>query len=307
MKLSEIQLLYESKDILKLKEIGIKKLQELTHPDIFNNPSEKEIATQLFKNLTNLLNTKVQIGKYNVEKIYNGDISSLYGDNTHLIKIVNFSSNNYLINNEFINLTKIVESPGNNFKFDYLPNPIEQLLIKSRGKKPRQSNVFKFDSGFLTLENIANKFPKGINGHHLAWMIKRCLVAIGCAYEHEITHNAILPNHILINPSNHQCKLIGWTFSLKAGEKLKMVPTGAKSFYHQSILKGGDSSLETDLYMLGKTFLKVASILPAKIDNFLISFLLRGESSHPWQLHEDFDKILLKIYGQPKFVPLEIK
>lgn len=310
MDLNEIQSLYDNGKIEELRKIGVKTLQEWTHPDKFSL-DDKERATELFKKITNLLNKKIMVGSYELHsKLYNGDLSTLHqgskNGNPFLIKIANSSSSDLYLNNEFNHLNKILDDPHNDFKFNYLPLPINQLSIKTKGKRPRRTNILRLDSGLLTLQDVFSKFSTGIDGRHIAWMLKRCLVALGCAYQHGITHNAILPNHILIKPENHQAKLIGWTFSLKSGEKPKILPKGAKPFCSPVVLDKGNTSLETDLYMLSKTFMRVSAVLPSKLDNFLISFLMKGESRHPWDLHEDLDRILLDVYGPPQFINLEV-
>jgi hypothetical protein len=50
------------------------------------------------------------------------------------------------------------------------------------------------------------------------------------------------------------------------------------------------------------------SPLPRPMDRFLVSCLQPGQSMRPqdaWALHDEFDRMLLGLYGSPSFTPLE--
>lgn len=304
MRLEDIQKLVDNKNIDELKIIGLKKLEEITHPDLF--PAEqKDLAATLFKEIHTILDRRIKVGQYTLrDKLWNGDLTDIYGGNDIIAKIVRSSSNNSLLDNERNNLDNLYKSGPS--LGDYLPEFKDSLTIRSKGKRARRANIFSYSPNYITLKEVGEKFSEGLDGRHIAWIFKRCLVCLGLNADAGIVHTAILPEHILINPQNHGGKLIGWTLSKKQGEKQNLIVKGRKMFYSPRILNKEGVSLWDDLYMLAKCMISISKELPKPIDNFLLSLLMEGEIRHPWDLHEDFDKVLLKVYGLPKFIKLEV-
>jgi serine/threonine protein kinase len=252
--------------------------------------------------------------------------------------------------------------------FAYLPRLIDSFIMRREGPFV---NVFLRIDEHVSFEDIIAAYPKGIDFRDMVWMYKRLLVAIGFAHSKGIIHGAVLPSHVLIHPTGHGAKLLGWSYALnfasladaakkKADPKpaadppkkglgvwdllranlysetpvvppdpgsppdpnrmyIKAMSVNYEKFYAPEILLKQTPTPATDIYMAAKSAVallggdvetnQVPDTVPVQIKAFLSSSLIQAQSKRPqdaWDLHEDFDKLLLNLVGKPEYRPFSM-
>lgn len=189
----------------------------------------------------------------------------------------------------------------------YFPMPVETFLAHDRFR--RRINVFAYDDGFWTLAQVLERH-KTLDGRHLAWIFKRLTTAIGFADVCGLVHGAILPEHIVISPNNHGVRLVGWGQSVAKNRPITTISAKYRDWYPPEVLAKKPATSETDIYMAAKCALHLCQDPPREVATFLRACLLPGQAMRPndaWALHEEFDELLRRLYGPPKFHVLTMK
>lgn len=240
-------------------------------------------------------------------------------DQEFLLKISRVPGGDALLKNEFTSLMAITKKAANTTYSRYFPHLVESFPAKDKIQK--HVNVFKYESGFFTFEEVHKQHP-ALDGRHIAWMFKRLLVAIGFAHKAGIVHGAILPTHCMIYPGvegqkddkAHALLLVGWGHSVATGQPLKTISAAWRDWYPPEVLNKQGILPPTDIYMAARCMVYLAggdplaktipAAIPKQMASFLKSLLAEGAKMRPdkaWDLHEDFSDLLKKLYGPPKF------
>ena len=207
--------------------------------------------------------------------------------------------------------------------FRYLPKPVEAFLLKQRGSGLRRAIVMQEAEDHFSLAEVMAAYPKGLDFRDTVWMFKRSLA--GLWHVHHvlgIVHGAVLPPHLLVHPTGHGAKIVGWSAAVewRAGkERVSNAVKHYRSFYAPEILSKEPPGPQADIYMLGQcvvallggspqTGLPAPSSPAAKSFHQFVSTLLATKpSSRPTDagaLHEDLDELLFKIIGKKNYRPL---
>jgi serine/threonine protein kinase len=143
--------------------------------------------------------------------IYNATYANGSGENNVVLKVTRDKDDSDLVWNEMGILGFMFPpSQSQDGLYKYLP----RLLDSFETKDKRRVNVFAPIDGYVTLQEVLQAYPKGLNFRDVVWMYKRLLVAIGFAHSKGIIHGAVLPPHVLIHPVEHGAKLIDWSYAL---------------------------------------------------------------------------------------------
>lgn len=196
----------------------------------------------------------------------------------------------------------------------YFPAPVETFLLDKRG--PRY-NVFQWEDGLFTASEIAVRYPQGLDGHHLAWMFKRMLAALGYIHRQGWVHGAVLPPHLLFHAENHGLRLAGWIHAVPLGQPLTVVPAEFKAWYPPEARQGAVAA--TDIYLAARSLVYLAgglpqsgrppSAVPAPLWRFVQACLLESPRMRPHDagsVHDEFDDLLHDLYGPPQYVQLAL-
>jgi serine/threonine protein kinase len=173
----------------------------------------------------------------------------------------------------------------------------------------KQVNVFEALDGFYTLEEVRTAYPDGIDVRDAAWMWRRLLTGLMIPQQAELIHGGIVPNNVLISPSDHNGKIVDWCYAVKTGLPLKAVSSKYAEFYPSEVFEKKPLNISTDIYMAAMCFLyliggnpKIKSI-PTKI-HFRITGLVRACLLGPRsridsaiEVYDDFGEVLKKLYG----------
>lgn len=287
MTLQELQNLLRSG---KADKAHYKEYALVCHPDLADDP---DLARSVFVELQNFMEDKplcVLRGKieYVVKrKLCEGTISDLYEGDDFTLKVALSRKEGKYITNEFDILTKL---KTDKVYQRLLPIPQELLKIDNR-----DAAVYKVEKPLAPLTHWGKLDPR-----HIAWITKRTLMALGYAHSCGYVHGSIDASHILINYESHGITLCGWSFGGKIGAtpgKLPKVEGRPADF-------ACDTS--SDIYMACFT-LREAINGASPLRKFFDACLLpkkAGRPSSAWDLHDELNECLGRLFGKPTFTHL---
>lgn len=259
-------------------------------------------------------------------RLYRGDVSDIYfatakGEpHQYMVKSSRVVGADALLRQEDEVLKAVHKAAGDKNYRHYFPLPVESFKVSDRIQK--QVNVFHYQDQFYTLEQIREKYPDGLNPRHLGWIFKRVLTALGFLHQREYVHGAVLPCHIMLSPTDHGGRLIGFGQSVKIGQVVKHAVQKYRDWYPHEILNKQPVQVATDIYLAAKSMLYLGgadmktNVLPAtpkatiaadRMTRFLQSCLLGSVNLRPsdaWALQDEWDEMLRSLFGPPKFIPL---
>lgn len=257
------------------------------------------------------------------ETIASGDVADVYActyqdekkERSAVLKIAQNQADNGLLENESKTLSQLYQAGQAEVGFfRYLPMPIDSFVLKSPSGSLRRANVIQRAVGHVSLADVAAAYPTGLDFRDVAWMLKRALAAIGLVHRQGIVHGAILPPHVMVHPSGHSAKIVDWCYAAPVGSKVRALSKPYRDFYAPEIPGKKPVRASTDVYMLAKCAVallgghvptnEVPASVPRPIHDFLRGCLLLAPGSRPddaWALHEEFDELLLRIVGKPRY------
>ncbi len=234
----------------------------------------------------------------------------------HLLKVACSPGDNSHLENERKTLTRLLSAAGNTTYRHYLPALVDSFA--TRGRLSQRINVFRWKPGFYTLEQVHEQHPVLV-GRHLAWIFKRLLTALGFIHRQNMVHGAVLPCHALIHPAGHGLLLVGWGQSVAVGQRLRTVPARYQEWYPAEVQQQRPASPATDLFLAARCLIYLAGgdpvtnrmpeTVPPPMQRFFKACLLDSAAMRPddaWGLLEEFDDLLHRLYGPPKFHELSL-
>jgi serine/threonine protein kinase len=234
----------------------------------------------------------------------------------YLLKVSRVPEGDTLLDLERKTLGKLLRAAGDTTYRQYLPALVESF--PTTGSFPRRVNVFRFQPGWYTLEQVHEQRP-ALGGRHLAWIFNRLLTILGFIHRQDVLHGAVLPSHVLIHPASHGLQLVGWGQSVVKGQRIRTVPTRFLDWYPPEVLDKEPAGPATDLFLAARcvAFLagdhpgtnELPASVPLPMQRFFSTCLLEKARMRPddaWALFEDFQKLLLQLYGPPHFHELTL-
>jgi hypothetical protein len=180
--------------------------------------------------------------------------------------------------------------------------------------------VPKFPTGWFTLEDVRKVYPRGVNTRQMTFIWNRVLESLIFAHASGVTHNALTPNHILIQTDYHFGNIIDWTAStiIGSGEKVPYIDERYRSYFPDEITdKSGTHSPSSDIYMSAWNMVYVLGgdpkekVIPVSVEEPIRKFLNRclqptrkGRPMTAEVAHKEFQQIAKGLFGPKKFVEL---
>lgn len=234
----------------------------------------------------------------------------------YLLKVARAPEGNAHLDNERKTLTTLSDAAGKTTYRHYLPALVDSFATLDRS--PRRINVFRWEPGFHTLEQVHEQHP-ALDGRHLAWIFKRLLTVLGFSHRQNRIHGAVLPCHTLIHAAGHGLRLVGWGRSVAVGRRIPSLPTRYHDWYPAEVQQQRPASPATDLFLAARCLVYLAGgdpvtsrmpeAVPPPMQRFFKTCLLESAAMRPddaWALMEDFDELLHALYGPPKFHTLTL-
>jgi hypothetical protein len=173
----------------------------------------------------------------------------------------------------------------------------------------RRGNVLERLDGFISLDQVAERFPGGLDPRDVAWIWRRVLVAIGLAHRTGLIHGAVLPPHIMIQPNEHGLTLIDWCYSC-GGPNPGNLPAAVaryRDWYPPELTAGYAPGADLDIYLATKSMLTlIAAPVPGPLAAFAAGCTLPHRAARPadaWDLLREFDDLIERMWGPRTFRP----
>jgi hypothetical protein len=294
-------------------EAAYLELAGVLHPDRSNVKEPFQRLQALWENwqdsLKRTLTTPLGV-KYTLGEPIRGSVANLYPAQDNLVKIVRSPRNSDLLESE-AKVLKLLEKgdPAPNFKHFY-PHLIETFVQKDpTTHKLRRTNVLtKLEEGFCTLAEVHDAYPN-LHPKDAAWMMRRLMFALGGTSRCGVVHGAVLPENVMIHPEKHGLALVGWSYAVPEGQKLKAIVSSREAFYPED--RTADYSL--DIYMAWR----LASWLMGSVDinnldaprplrSFVKGCTLERRTARPqdaWKILDEFNELVEILWGPRKFRP----
>jgi len=306
--------------------------------NIFRQAAEKAIEKGIYdeplKNLFNSENSSIirsSLAVYHVSsEIYRqGTFSSLYVGKQNkkevLIKISSAPCINNLLANEAKLLQKFKSKKSLTKIKKFVPELLDTFVIEKEGCQYRVL-VFPYNSKWVSVTDVIEAYPNGLNPKDAAWIFRRIVAQCLAASMAGVVHTSIVPDHILVNPVTHEPLHIGWAHAInnpkKSRERVTQIIDKWKDWYPPEVFDKQLPDRRTDLYMAGKTMIKLLGgdvkkdLIPDSVPREMIHFLLKCVEENPdkrpkhgRQVLDDFTKIITKLWGKeyrPLVIPVKI-
>jgi serine/threonine protein kinase len=257
--------------------------------------------------------TEIRFKSKGKETVYNvtdiiaqGDLADIFRADKTLLKVARSAADNDLLEREAKILRKLRPEGKNDKFYRYLPRLLGSFGLKSPGERGKQVNVLPYYKGHYSLTEVMQVYPDGLSFRDVVWMFKRCLAGLGFVHRQGVVHGALIPPHILVHPVMHGAKLIDWCYAAERKERVKAMSIPFESFYAPEILNKETAHPATDIFMLAKCAMAVMGTtdIPFQVRGFFESCTLPSITRRPndaWKLHEEFDELLYKLVGKPKY------
>ena len=270
-------------------------------------PADQELGT--INSLSRRYTLTNQLGGGDLADVY----SAMADGHEYVVKIARPRAAGSLLLAEARWLSMLADKSGRRSYGEYFPRIVESLAA-GIGGEPRRVNIFEHRPGYFTLKAVRKLHPTGLDARHLAWIFKRMLAALGFAHACGLVHGAVLPPHVMIHPENHGLQLLDWIHAVPVGRQLEIVPAAYRDWYPRESLDGETSGAATDIYLAAKSLIYLAGgdpiaerwpvAVPEPLRRFVNTCLYPAARMRPqdaWKLHEEFDELLLRLFGPPKY------
>lgn len=276
---------------------------------------------------------KTSKGQYVVESLLaTGDLADIYrgsftdkagAKHALAFKVVQSAADNDLLEHESKVLATLYPATQIEEKFyRFLPKIHDTFMLRgSKARTNRRVNVLPLYGDHVSLADVIKAYRGGVDFRDMVWMFKRILMVLGFVHRQGVVHGAVLPAHVLVHPIEHGAKLIGWPYAVQdpwpKDGRVKAMSTPCADFYAPEILAKGMVSAHTDIFMAAQCAVallggdvkarKIPDAVPVQIRRFLESCLFSAQFRRPddaWALLEEFDQMLERLVGKPKYRPL---
>lgn len=249
-----------------------------------------------------------------------GDVATLYrvegAGEPALLKVAHTSAENDLMVAEVAALKKLIAKANTKF----FPRLIDSFTIRGTVGR-RQAIVVPLYNEHVPIWRALATYPLGVDFRDVTWMFKRMLVAIGSAHRAGLAHGAVLPRHVLVHPKEHGAKIVGWTHSVPLGKPLRSISADNRAYYPPELLTKSPTTPSSDVYMAAMSAIALMSggkpdpsalgvDVPPPIARFFKGCVDKRPGARPqdaWDLHEEYDRLLLEVIGKPKYRELRLR
>lgn len=228
-----------------------------------------------------------------------------------LVKLVRSPTANSLLTNEATAISKILITEEGATNPEFFPQFLEAFTVRSGGKV-RKAIAFADKYTLVSLEQVLDRYPAGVDPRDMAWMFRRILIALHIVAPTRVVHGALLPEHILIEPDKHGVVLIDWKHSVSIGQRIRSIPKGRKDWYPKDVRSRKSADQSVDIYMAAKCMVHLMGgemALPSVLRAFFRG-CSQEESIHrpesALSVLQDFDALIERMWGPRRFRPFKM-
>lgn len=309
-------------------------LAKLVHPDVApggsaapagSGASAASEATRAFARLAELWAAhrrgpvlRTDTATYTIgRRIAAGDIADLVEVSTvdakgaMLLKLVRRPADNDLMEREAAALRRL-DTRGEPRHRVYAPVLVERFTHHDPATGVRRAaNVLTRLDGFVTLAQVREAYPDGVDPRDVAWMWRRLLVAIGFAHRAGVVHGAVLPEHVLIHPGEHGLSLVDWCYAVLDGaDPVPAMVARYRNWYPPEVAARQIPTPATDIHLATRCMADLmGGRAPRALARFARGCTLASPAARPkdaWHLLAELDQVLRHLYGPRVFRPFEV-
>lgn len=290
-------------------------LASVLHPDVVGPANTR--AHTASANLTRLhhewtngstVELKTKTGAYRIgEPFAVGSIANLYeADGPYVVKVVRNPALNPLLHGEWQALRALERfTDRNQWLRAFYPR-----LLDTSGEVAKNSRAFTvldpLLDGFVTLKDVQQAFPEGLDGRDYAWMHRRLLKALAGAHQIGLVHGAVTAENVLVHPEQHGIVLVGWSFAVESGQRL--LATSKTIAYSPEVLAGEPVTAATDVHMAHMLMADTLNANEHRQLKFAKGCLQERPHRRPdaADLLGEYDDLLDELYGPRVFRPFAL-
>jgi hypothetical protein len=146
----------------------------------------------------------------------------------------------------------------------YVPTLLDSFLLSDATGRRFRANVMPLEAGFIALTDVIAAYPDGLDPRDAAWICRRVLAQTLAAAMAGVVHGALTPDHVLVHPLSHEPRHIGWAHALAGGGRIARIVTRWRDWYPPEVFDKQNVDHRSDLYMAGKTMLRLFGGDPAR-------------------------------------------
>jgi len=306
-------------------EMEFIKLRGKWHPDVNANP----LATDVFTHIMQLAETakglimsnswnglatlryETSEGKtfrFTYRKFKTFELGKMYIGQKYILYVIDHEYKEFYDNG--IRAIKNIKYPATKFKKEF-----ENLLpkiIKEQESEIGYVLVIEKPKGSVLLQDLLDLLPNNtLPPEHTAW-VTSSMCNIAMFLDHTgITHNSLTTSSIFVNTDKHSCHVLGgWWYSVKAGNKLKAMPSElikilpkkifddkiAKTCYDRQAVKSLAIKCLGDKTLIGSKLL-----FDKNIPKPFVNWIRSPASDSALEEYTSWVRTLEKSYGKRKF------
>ncbi len=313
-------------------------LAMVAHPDY--NPGQWAAANEAFRQLQEwygLAQQKLSAGVYGqseriritsgsttyvgYQAALGGDLCDLYPVHVDggavLLKVARSSRSSDLMQAEAYALRRLNRELHDQPVRAHFPVYRESFRMRDATGVQRSVNVLNQEPDTFTLAEVLRRYPQGLHPADAAWMFNRMLAALATSHSLGLVHGAIVPDHVLIRPADHNGILIDWCYSVQIGTPIKAISPAYADDYPPEVTARQAATTATDIYMAARLMIRLLggqdgqppARTPKPIHALLRACLIPAPARRhqdAWQVLDDFRAILAELYGPPTFRPFRM-
>lgn len=237
-----------------------------------------------------------------------GSVANLYrSDAGVVLKIPRNPRANSMIEAERNVLTDIENSCEAGWAAPYFPRLIDRITHVDAGARRQIDVLDDLTEGFVSLADVREAYPGGLDPRDWAWMHRRLLRALAAAHTTGWVHTAITAENVLIEPDRHGVVLVGWSFATRTGNRPVATIGSDRDSYPTEV--GETASPAWDVYMAHRLMLRMlGEQAHERMKAFARGCLQDNPRLRPdaVDLLDEFDELLDLLYGRRTFRPFAV-
>lgn len=230
------------------------------------------------------------------------DVSGVRSDS--VVKIVRDPRDNDLMLAESDALRLLADTDDDHRM--YYPTLLDSTMVQD-GRRRLRTNVTARLDGFYNLEQVRERFPGGVDPLDMGWMWRRVLWALGGAHETGVLHGALVPSHIMIEPTLHGVVLVDWCYSVRHSgsefDRLSAIVGKYRDWYPATVLdQSARPSESLDLAMAARSMGSIMEgrKVPDEMRMYFAGITSGATHGSAYELLMRFDRVLERL-GAPYY------
>lgn len=203
----------------------------------------------------------------------------------------------------------------------FLPSVVTSFgYVGGPGEVPRHANVLRLHpdvkspaDDLYTLAEVRAAYPDGLDARDMAWVWRRLLTVLGFAHRAGVSHGAVLPVHVLIDPADHKLVLIGWGSAMQTNRPTPDARPAVPAGYRAWVVPQAFPTPAGDLQLAARTMADLVggdaaeNRFPPGVEPAVARHLNRVANvpaADAWQVRDEFDRLIEALWGPREFRPL---